>query len=184
MTNVARKIFILFLCVSGLLTLGCAYNLGPTEGQVAGGKSIEINHFKNLAIEPRLSEYLMVALRRTVQQDGTFELATREDVESDYIMDGTITLFDRNGVGSTPADVSTYVDEYITITAMVTVTERATGKVILSQKFSGSTVFPIGRDQTSAERQNIPVAMDILARNIVSILADGKIKDDETEINQ
>lgn len=172
-----RSFLLSILCVGMLFISGCAgYRLGPTGDQVAGDSSIEVKHFKNLTIEPRLSEYLMIPLRRAIQQDGTLALCTEEG-SSDYILEGTITKFERTGVGSLPTDVVMHVDEYITITVTVTVRERATGKITLQQDFSGNTVFPISKDQTSAERQNIPIAMENLARNIVSIIADGKIKD-------
>ncbi len=165
------------LGVSALLMVGCAgYQLGPTAGQVAGGSSIEVQHFKNLTLEPRLSQYLMSPLRRSIQQDGTYRLSTEEG-SSEYILSGTITGFRRDGIGSLPNEVVVHVDEYITIDVTVNVTERATGKVILEQDFSGSTIFQMGPDQTDSERQNIPAAMENLARNIVSIIADGKIKD-------
>lgn len=172
-----RSILLSMLCVGMLSISGCAgYRLGPTGDQVAGDSSIEVMQIKNLTLEPRLSEYLMIPLRRAIQQDGTFALCT-EKASSDYILEGTITKFERTGVGSLPTDVVMHVDEYVTVFVTITVRERATGKVTLQQDFSGSTVFPIGRDQTSSERQNIPIAMENLAKNIVSIIADGKIKD-------
>lgn len=176
--RVLKHSFLSFIL--GLLScslIGCAgYQLGPTRGQISGSESVEVRHFQNTTLEPRLSEYLMIPLRRAVQQDGTFHLCTERD-SSDYILEGTITKFHRNGVGSYPGEVVVHVDEYVTIQVHVLFRERATGKVVLEQDFEGSTVFPIGMDQTSAERQNIPVAMENLARNIVSILGDGKIKD-------
>lgn len=166
----------LSLCLSVLCLTGCAgYRLGPTNDQLAGDVSVEVKQFKNLTIEPRLSAYLMTPLRRAIQQDGTFRLCTDRD-SSDYILEGTITDFERNGIGSYPGNVSVHVDYYITISVHAILRERATGRVLLEQDFEGSTVFPLGKDQTSAERQAIPIAMENLARNIASVLGDGKIK--------
>lgn len=170
-------LFLFALLLGVNFFIGCAgYQLGPTGTQVSGEQSIEITRFKNLTIEPRLSEYLMIPLRRAVQQDGTFRLCT-EAGSADYVLEGVITEFNRDGVGSIPTDVIAHVDEYITIRVDITIREQATGKIILTQGFSSSTIFPMGADQTSSERQNIPIAMEGLAQNIVSILADGKIKD-------
>ena len=90
----------LSLCLSVLCLTVCAgYRLGPTNDQIAGDGSVEVKQFKNLTIEPRLSAYLMSPLRRAIQQDGTFRLCTERET-SDYILEGTITDFDRNGIGS------------------------------------------------------------------------------------
>ncbi len=123
-----------------------------------------------------MSEYLMGPLRRSIQQDGTYWLCTERD-SSDYVLDGVITNFERRGIGSLPSEVTVRVDEYIIISVKISLRERATGKIILEQDFSGSTTLPLGADQTSAERQHIPVAMENLARDIAAILGDGKIKD-------
>ncbi|NCC60736.1 MAG: hypothetical protein EOM12_07300 [Verrucomicrobiae bacterium] len=165
------------LCFALCWLVGCAgYHLGPPAGQVSGGSSIEVVRFKNETLEPRLSEYLMGPLRRSIQQDGTYWLCTERD-SSDYVLDGVITNFERRGIGSYPSEVTVRVDEYIIISVKISLRERATGKIILEQDFSGSTTLPLGADQTSAERQHIPVAMENLARDIASILGDGKIKD-------
>jgi hypothetical protein len=118
----------------------------------------------------------MGPLRRSIQQDGTYWLCTERD-SSDYVLDGVITNFERRGIGSLPSEVTVRVDEYIIISVKISLRERATGKIILEQDFSGSTTLPLGADQTSAERQHIPVAMENLARDIAAILGDGKIKD-------
>ncbi len=123
-----------------------------------------------------MSEYLMGPLRRSIQQDGTYWLCTERD-SIDYVLDGVITNFERRGIGSLPSEVTVRVDEYIIISVKISLRERATGKIILEQDFSGSTTLPLGADQTSAERQHIPVAMENLARDIAAILGDGKIKD-------
>ena len=165
------------LCLALCWLAGCAgYQLGPPAGQVSGSNSIEVTRFKNETLEPRLSEYLMGALRRSIQQDGTYWLST-ERSSSDYILERIITDFERRGIGSYPSEIMVRVDEYIIISAKVSLRERATGRIILEQDFSGSTTFPIGADQTSAERLHIPAAMENLARDIASILGDGKIKD-------
>src|SRR6185369_17073313 len=43
------------LCLLAALLAGCAgYRLGPTGGQTAGARSVQINPFVNQTIEPRL----------------------------------------------------------------------------------------------------------------------------------
>lgn len=165
------------LCITLCWLVGCAgYQLGPPAGQVSGGNSIEVVRFRNETLEPRLSEYLMGPLRRSIQQDGTYWLCTERD-SSDYVLEGVITNFERRGIGSYPSEVMVRVDEYIIVSVKITLWERVSGKIILEQDFSGSTTLPIGADQTSAERQHILVAMENLARDIAAILGDGRIGD-------
>ncbi len=72
---------------------GCAsYHLGPTNGEAAGSRSIQIIPFANKATEPRLSEALTMALRKQVQQDGTYRLDTSG---AGYVLlSGTIVRFE------------------------------------------------------------------------------------------
>ena len=80
----------------GLLILcaGCAgYRVGPTNGVAAGDKSVQVNLFQNATPEPRLIEAVATALRKTLQQDGTFRLNTHSD--GDIVVSGVITRFQR-----------------------------------------------------------------------------------------
>src|SRR5690606_233555 len=62
--------------------IGCAgYRLGPTNGMPAGSRAIQVKLFQNETYEPRLTEPVVTALRRAIQQDGTYRLATRDDAD-------------------------------------------------------------------------------------------------------
>src|SRR5688572_19620973 len=98
-----------------LLVCGCAYRLGPTNGIAAGSRSVEVRAFQNATKEPRLTEPLVTALRRTIQQDGTYRLATHGN--ADVILEGAITEFDRSGVTYDPRDVLTVRDYELRMTA-------------------------------------------------------------------
>jgi hypothetical protein len=140
------------------LAAGCAgYRLGPTNGDTAGARSIQVNFFQNKTLEPRLSAPVNQALRKAIQQDGTYRLNTRED--GDLVVNGEITRFDRSGVSFQPTDVITVRDYELSLTARVIVTERSTGRVVL--------------DLGSAERQALPLIAEDLARNTTSLLVDG-----------
>src|SRR5688572_29157330 len=94
------------LLVLALSFCGCAgYRLGPTNGIAAGSRSVQVALFQNATTEPRLTEPLATALRRTIQQDGTYRLATHGD--ADIILEGAITEFDRSGVTFDPRDILT-----------------------------------------------------------------------------
>jgi hypothetical protein len=161
----------LLLLASALLT-GCAgYRLGPTNGEIAGAKSVRVELFRNETYEPRLTEAIGVALRRTLQQDGTYRLSTHGD--ADIIVQGVITKYRRSGISYQPRDIITPRDFQITIWAQVTATERSTGRVLLDREVGGRTTMRMGPDQTSAERQAAPILAEDLASNITSLLVDG-----------
>jgi hypothetical protein len=155
-----------------MFAAGCAgYRLGPTNGMAAGSRSIQINLFKNATWEPRLSEPLAISLRRWIQRDGTYELAT--DGAAAVIVDGVITEFNRSGVSFQPSDVLTVRDYEVTAYAEFTATERGTGRVLHKSKAWGRTTVRAGADLTAAERQAVPLIAEDLARNITSQLVDG-----------
>ena len=155
-----------------LLFVGCAgYQLGPTNGMIAGEKSVQINPFVNETLEPRLSEPITLEIRKRLQQDGTYKLATHGP--GDLILNGVITSYDRSGISYEPKDVVTPQDYNLTITARIVAIDRATGKTNISQLVKGRTTIRVGNDLTSAERQAIPLAAADLARNAVSAIADG-----------
>jgi len=163
------------LPVLGLLVLllaGCAgYKLGPTGGQTAGARSIQINPFVNRTIEPRLADALTHALRKQIQQDGTFKLNTAND--GDIVVSGTITAYDRRALSLRARDALTPRDYRIVITARIVARERATGKTLLDREVTGRTDVRAGSDLFSAERQGIPQAAEFLASSATSLLADG-----------
>lgn len=151
---------------------GCAgYRLGPSGGQIAGARSIQINPFVNQTIEPRLSDALTHALRKQIQQDGTFRLNTAND--GDIIVTGAILKYDRRTITLRSRDALTPSDYRITITAHITARERATGKILLDRDVTGATEVRAGYDLNSAERQGIPLAANFLAASATSLLADG-----------
>jgi hypothetical protein len=155
-----------------VLLAGCAgYRLGPSNGEVAGAKSIQINPFVNQTLEPRLSEPITSEIRKRVQQDGTYKLATQND--GDLIVTGEITSYDRGGISFQPNDVITVRDYNLTITAHLIAVDRFSGKTNVNQNVRGRTVIRVGNDLASAERQAIPLLAADLARNAVSALADG-----------
>jgi len=137
------------LCLASLT--GCAYRLGPTNGERAGARSMQINPFENRTIEPRLIEAVAFALRKQVQQDGTYKLNTHE--EGDIIVSGAIVTYERRSLSFQSRDAITPRDYRLTITAHVTARERATGKVLLDKKVNGHSDIRIGPDLASAERE-------------------------------
>src|ERR1044071_2939959 len=130
------------ICLCGFLAGGCAgYRLGPTNGEVARAKSVQVNLFRNDTFEPRLTEAVGTALRRTLQQDGTYRLGTRED--ADIVVDGVIVRYRRSGISFQSQDIITPRDFQLSMVAKVTATERGTGRVVLDKEVSGRTTIRI-----------------------------------------
>lgn len=162
---------ILLIAVAGGLT-GCAgYRLGPSNGQAAGDRTVQIMPFSNRTLEPRLADGVTSALRREIQREGTFTLAN--DEYTDLIVTGQIMAYDRGEVTFLPSDVVTARDYKVEMRAHVIARERITGKVVMERDLTGTTLMRVGSDLPSAERQTLPLLAADLARQIAAALADG-----------
>ena len=151
---------------------GCAgYRLGPSNGDAPGARSVQVIPFDNQTIEPRLTDALTSQLRKQIQRDGTYRIASHDD--GDIIVSGTIVRYQRFELSFHPGDTLTVQDYRLTLTAKVTARERGTGKVLFEQPVSGSTLIRVGNDLTSTERQALPLLAGDLARNVSDLLADG-----------
>ena len=154
------------------LLAGCAgYRLGPTNDLAAGGKTIQLSTFSNQTMEPRLGDDFATALRRNLQQDGTYRLATHG--AGDILVTGVLTRYDRHELSFVPKDVLTVSDFRVSVTARVTARDLSSGKIILDQPVSGYTLIRVGSDLASAERQAMPLLADNLAKNVTALLVDG-----------
>ncbi len=163
------------LCCFSLLLLaftGCAgYQLGPTNGMVAGSRSIQVNFFQNQTHEPRLVEAVNSALRKNLQHDGTYRLDTHGT--GDVVVTGQITHFLRAAISFQPSDVLTVRDYNLSMSARIIAKDRISGKVLLDHEVSGRTTIRVGSDLASAERQAVPMLAEDLARNATALLVDG-----------
>ena len=162
------------VCIGAVLFLaggGCAYQLGPTNGEFSGARSVQVNIFENKTIEPRLGEVVTTSVRKHLQKDGTYRLNTSGD--GDIVVTGTIVDYRRMGLSYVSTDVITPQDYVVSLIAQVTARERGTGKVLLERKVAGHTTVRVGSDLSSAEREAAPLLAEDLARNITSLLVDG-----------
>ena len=151
---------------------GCAgYRLGPVNGQAARAKSVQVNPFSNQTLEPRLTDTVTSQLRKQFQRDGTYQLASRK--EGDIVVSGSITRYVRQEVSLSSSDVLTVRDYRLELIAQVTARERSTGKVILEQPVTGTTLIRVTTDLSSTERQALPLLAADLARNVAELLAEG-----------
>jgi hypothetical protein len=162
----------LLLWAAALGLTGCAgYRLGPTNGVAARERSVQIIPFSNQTLEPRLGDAVTAQLRKALQRDGTYQLASHND--GDIIVSGVITTYIRFPLSFQPTDALTVTDYSVQLVAQVTARERSSGKVILDRRVTGSTLVIVGSDLTSSERQALPLLAGDLAKNVTALLVDG-----------
>jgi hypothetical protein len=130
-----------------------------------------VQPFENKTIEPRLVESVSLALRRQLQQDGTYPLNTHN--EGDIVVTGTIVKYERQAISFQSRDALTPRDYRLRITAHVVARERLSGKLLLNREVTGYSDIRIGPDLASSERQALPLVAADLARNTTALLVDG-----------
>jgi hypothetical protein len=161
--------------IASLLVLltGCAgYQLGPTNGLEAGSRTIRVAYFENQTMQPRLSEDVAHAMRKQLQQDGTYRLATTR--EADVTVTGRLLRFERVSVSYQPGDTRTTRDEEIRLYAQVLARDTRTGRNLLDREVIGRVTVRIEDNQTSAERQAMPLLAADLATKAVPLIVDGE----------
>jgi Lipopolysaccharide-assembly len=162
----------LITACAAVVTGGCAgYTLGPTNGQAAGAKAVQVIPFSNQTIEPRLGDAVTEALRKQLQRDGTFHLATHGP--GDIVVNGVVTRYERREISLAPNDLATPQDYRISMTARVTARERSSDKVLFDGPVTGNTLVRVGPDLQSTERQALPLLATDLANNVTALLVDG-----------
>ncbi|MEK7706764.1 MAG: LptE family protein [Verrucomicrobiota bacterium] len=167
-----RSLRLLLIGCVAVAMSGCAgYRLGPSNGQTVGEKTVQVTPFTNHTPEPRLGDAVTEQLRKQLQRDGTYRLATHD--AGDIVISGTLTRYYRHELSFVPNDIATARDYRVRLTAQVTARERSTGKVLFDQPVTGFTLIRVGSDLTSTERQALPLLAGDLARQITALLADG-----------
>ncbi len=163
---------VLSAAVAALLVSGCAgYRVGPSNGMSAGSRTVEVALFPNHTLEPRLSEPVAHALRKQLQQDGTFHLAS--DGSGEVQVTGELTRYERIPVSFKPNDIITTRDYDVKLTAHIRAVERGSGKVLLDREVVGRSTVQNVADLSSAERQIAPLVAEDLARKVTGYLVDG-----------
>jgi len=167
-----RSLCWLLVCLAALGVSGCAgYRLGPVNRLAAGEKSVEVQPFANQTLEPRLGDAVTAQLRKQLQRDGTYQLASHDD--GDIVVSGSVIRYDRHEASFAAHDILTVRDFRIELTAQVTARERSTGKVILDQPVTGKTLIRVTSDLSSSERQALPLLAADLAKKVTELLAEG-----------
>ena len=161
-----------FFLAAAVMVSGCAsYRLGPVNPAIPTGQAIEAGLFQNTTPQPGLTESLNASIRRELQRDGTFELATGGD--GDVLLAGNITAYRRSAVSFQPRDILSVRDFEVERVTRVRAAEKTTGKVLIDRELTGRTTVRLGGDLASAERQALPMLANDLAKKTVALLAEG-----------
>lgn len=162
-----------FFLAAAVMVSGCAsYRLGPVNPAIPAGQAIEVGLFQNDTPQPGLTESLNASIRRELQRDGTFGLATGGD--GDVLLAGNITAYRRSAVSFQPRDILSVRDFEVELVTRILAAEKATGKVLIDHELTGRTTVRLGGDLASAERQALPLLTNDLARKTVALLAEGE----------
>ena len=162
-----------FFLAATVMVSGCAsYRLGPVNPAIPAGQGIEVGLFQNATPQPGLTESVNASIRRELQRDGTFELATGGD--GDVLLTGNITAYRRSAVSFQPRDILSVRDFEVELATRILAAEKATGKVLIDHELTGRTTVRLGGDLASAERQALPLLANDLARKTVALLAEGE----------
>ena len=160
------------LLVVALTAAGCAsYRLGPVSPAIPAGQAVEVGLFQNATPLPGLAESVNASIRRELQRDGTFAVATGGD--GDVLLTGNIDTYRRSPVSFEPRDILTVRDFEVELVTRVRAAEKATGQVLLERELTGRTTVRLGGDLASAERQALPLLANDLAKQAVALLAEG-----------
>jgi hypothetical protein len=160
------------LSLSAILFAGCAgYQLGSTNGDIAEDKTVQVTPFANQTLEPRLGDAVTSALRKQLQKDGTYRLATHG--EGDIVVTGAITRYNRRELSFVPHDVLTVQDYRVSAVAHISARDVSSGKIIFDRSVTNYTLVHVGSDLTSSERQALPLLADELAKSMTALLVDG-----------
>ena len=162
-----------FFLAAAVMVSGCAsYRLGPVNPAIPTGQAIEVGLFQNTTPQPGLTESLNASIRRELQRDGTFELATGGD--GDVLIAGNITAYRRSAVSFQPRDILSVRDFEVELVTRILASEKATGKVLIDHELTGRTTVRLSGNLASAERQALPLLTNDLARKTVALLAEGE----------
>ena len=149
----------------------CRLPARPHRRSGARGEIHPSQPVRDQTLEPRLGEAVTAALRKSLQRDGTYQLATRGD--ADLIVNGEITRYNRFQMSYQTNDVRIARDFRVTVTAHVTARERSTGAIVLDRVVTGFTPVRAGSDLASSEREALPLLAQDLAKNVATLLVDG-----------
>ncbi len=104
MKTVSRICLLAFIVSVAIFSNGCAgYHLGAIKPSVyANIDKIHVPTFENATLEPRIAVMTTNAVIKSLQADGTYQIATKEN--SDAVLRGKITRIERRQLRAARSD--------------------------------------------------------------------------------
>ncbi len=159
-----------WLLASLMLQAGC---LGYRVGNVSklGYQTVAVPMFRNATTQPQMEAQVTNAILKRFQQDGTLRVHARDS--ADVVLLGEITRYQRTPLRFQRDDSGVPREYRVMITAKIEARDRRTGEMVLpATTLTGSAETFIGSDLQSADLQALPLAVDDLARQVVSLLVE------------
>lgn len=165
--------------LAAFLFAGCAgYQLGdikPTP--MANVKTIAVQNFKNITLEPRVEVLMANVVIKQIQQDGTYKIAREQD--ADAILECTLEEIERKPTRSVRGDQLLTREYELILRIRYKLIDRVTGRLLEGRTVNGKTNFFVSGSNTLAadvnqdERQALPLAAEDAAVRLVSQIAEG-----------
>ncbi len=152
---------------------GCAgYHLGEAKpSYLKNVHKLFIPVFRNNTLYPDLEGMVTAIVAEQFQQDGTYELTSRENC--DAILSCTLEKVSRAPERSVEGNVLLTSEFQVDLGVRYQLIEAGTDKILDSGRTDGSTDYFVGQDVTQDERQAIPLAAAQMAERLVSIISEG-----------
>ncbi len=157
----------------GSLCLGCSgYRLGAAKPlEFENIQSIAVPTFKNLTLEPRVSDLVTDSVIKQFHNDGTYTIGTVES--ADAILRGTIRRVDRAQLRSARFNTLRSRELRVRITVDYELEEAGTGVTLSRGTVLGDTNMFLDPNFQLTERQAFYDMSKEMAADLVSRLAEG-----------
>ncbi len=196
MNRVAVRLFSLWsLSIATVVVMtGCAgYQVGPVKPTAYQGiDRIHVPAFKNDTLEPRSAVIVTNSVIKYLQQDGTYEITSRE--KADAVLEGKITRIDRRQLRAAQTDTLKTTEMSLYIVVEWALVDPATGEKLqyavtrdLDEtnvestsnlrtrpgRVVGQTIQFVDPNFQLSERNALPLAAEDAAKQLVGQLANG-----------
>ncbi len=164
----------LLLSVLALMLAACAgYTLGPIKpAYMVDVETIGVPTVVNETLEPRIETLTTSTIIKQIQQDGTYQIVDYRD--ADAVLEVRVIDIERRRARSIRGNVLATREFRYKITFEYSITERATGREIVSnRRVDGDTSFFVSDDLQQDERQAIPLAVEAAAVQLVAQISEG-----------
>lgn len=120
---------LLSAAMAGILLSSCGYHLGGIKpAHMKEMNTFCVEMFENNTVQPSVGVFMTTNITNTLQSDGTYRLAPRN--EADFIVKGSVTNITRDSLTTSSDD--SYISTQIGMTVHVSYTliNRKTGETI------------------------------------------------------